>query len=703
MSQLVYNKVCVIEDFSDPDLLAIMRSVFQHETRSFAPDFPRGVETPRYWEAAMAVRALRDHGALHPDATLLVVGAGVDPTPFYLTAHARQVFAVDRYLAADGRSAIAPRLMLVDPDEVAPYPFEAHRLVVQHMDSRQLRFPDGFFDGIIAFGSTEDKDDLDTLANRAYELGRVLKPNGVLAVCTQHRISGPPGGAGFDDTLLPSLEELGRFVVEASGLDPIDTLDSTISDATIGTRRDLGRYASSNGSEGPLADLSHGLDKPSWSQHPYLIHVHQGYVFSSLHLALRKTESYPAQANAWARPGPEAVAAIRRVNQVALSQTASATHTRQTTAVRERVAMQHNSETINQMRAFFNIWDEARMRGWYNRTLRRLPKPTGAFARGLIRVANLGKVHEAQAQLSRAMLDLHAQTDARLEETGLRIVDLEVRSDEHSSQLVSIEDQRQQQSTIAASIAQLNSRIAQIGELRQEIVQIGAEVAALRSQLGSLGKELEAQTASKARLEGQTDALARGQQELLRSQREAEARTQAQLESQAAAARSVEERLRQAVGSARLLQQQLSQQLAPSSEAASPLTREHLLSIIAEIEREIPALAERSAVEVSIQGEDSEELIVALAEYFTTRASSRGESYRFPNDAWYHIDFSPDWDRADLFAGALARLVTGGHFVLVTRPENTLGADHEGLEPVEDRVLTLEGVPEVRVFVWRKI
>ncbi|HEU4328968.1 MAG TPA: hypothetical protein VFS21_37870 [Roseiflexaceae bacterium] len=702
MSQLAYNKVCVIEDFSDPDLLAIMRDLFQHESRSFAPDFPRGVETPRYWEAAMAVRALRDHGALHPDAILLVVGAGTDPTPFYLTAHARQVFAVDHYLGVEGRSAIMPRLMLVEPDEVAPYSFDPHRLVVQHMDGRQLRFPDGFFDGIIAFGSTEGEDGLDAVANRAYEFGRVLKPNGVLAVCAQHRMSGPPGGLGFDGTLLPSLDELGRAVVEASGLEPVDPLDSTISDATLETRRDLARYASANGSEAPLGGLSRGLHDASWSQHPYLIHVHQGYVFSSLHLALRKTESYPSQPNGWARPGTETIAAIRRVNQAALTQTASITSTRQTIAVREKVAMQHNSELINQMRAFFNIWDEARMRGWYNRTLRRLPKPAGAFARGLIRVANLGKVYEAQAQLSHTMLDLHTQTNARLEEASQRIVDLEVRSDQYGDQLVSVEDQRQQQAMLVTSISQLNSRITELGELKHELARIGAEVTALRAQLGGLGEEqtalkgqVEAQSASYARLESLADGLAQSQREQLHSQRE-------QLHSQAAAVERIEERVRQAIGATRLLQQQLSQQLGLETGADSPLTRAQLLAVLAGIERDVPQLAECSAVEISIQGEQNEEQIAAVAEYFTTRASSRGESYRFPNDAWYHIDFTPNWERADLFAGAQARLAADGLFVLVTSPEHELSGEREGLELVEDRVLTVEGGLRARVFIWRK-
>ncbi len=695
MSQLAYNKVCVIEDFSDPDLLAIMRTLFQHESRSFTPDFPRGVETPRYWEAAMAVRALRDHGVLQPDATLLVVGAGTDPTPFYLTAHARQVFAVDHYLGAEGRSAIMPRLMLVEPDDVAPYAFDIHRLVVQHMDPRQLRFPDGFFDGIIAFGSTEGEDDLDALANRAYELGRVLKPNGVLAVCAQHRMSGPPGGLGFDGTLLPSLDELGRSVVEASGLEPVDPLDATISDATLETRRDLSRYASSNGTEDPLGGLSQGLHESSWSQHPFLIHVHQGYVFSSLHLALRKTEGYPSRPNTWARPGAQALAAIRRVNQAALAQTTSVTNTRQTIAVREKVAMQHNSELINQMRAFFNIWDEARMRGWYNRTLRRLPKPAGAFARGLIRLANLGKVYEAQAQLSHTMLDLHTQTNARLEDAGYRIVDLEVRSDEYSNQLVSVEDQRQQQAMLAASIAQLNSRIAELGELKQELALIGADVVALRAQLGGLGQEqtalkgqVEAQSRGATRLESLADALAQNQREQIRTQ--------------TAAVERIEERVRQAIGATRMLQQQLSQQDGPDADAAGPLTRAQILALVAGIEQELPELAERASVEVSVQGEQSEELIATLAEYFTTRASSRGESYRFPNDAWYHIDFSPDWERADLFAGAQARLVSDGRFVLVTSPEHELSGDHEGLELREDRVQTVEEGLRVRVFVWRK-
>ncbi|HUQ63917.1 MAG TPA: FkbM family methyltransferase [Acidimicrobiales bacterium] len=312
---LSFNKVCEIEDFSQPELVATIRDVCSYKLQKFPADFPKGTEHRKDWEIAMAVRTLRDFGALHSEATILGVAAGAEDTSFYLTREARQVFATDRYLDSGEWQPTAPLSMLVQPQDVAPFEFDANRLVVQHMDGRHLRYPDNTFDGIYSSGSIEHFGDLQDVANAAYEMGRVLKPGGVLTLSTEIRLSGPPGGIGWPGlTLLFSPENLQRFIIDASGLEPVDELDLDVSETTLSVRRDLTLAIQEHlAAAAARADGDERDDYSAW-EFPHIILVHEGYAFTSVHLALRKSDSYPRVPNQWAKPSSETVASIEKYN-----------------------------------------------------------------------------------------------------------------------------------------------------------------------------------------------------------------------------------------------------------------------------------------------------------------------------------------------------------------------------------------------------
>jgi len=312
MTTLGFNKVCELEDFGNPDLVEVMRDVCAHKMAHFSPEYPKGVEHRKDWEVAMAVRSLREFGALRPDATILGVGAGTEDTLFWLTRHVKQVFASDRYLSAGAWEPLAPLSMLVEPKEVAPFDFDERRLVAQHMDGRALRYPDDTFDGIFSSGSIEHFGLMEDVAAAAYEMGRVLKPGGVLALSTELRISGPPGGIGWENlTLLFSGENLRRYIVEATGLEPVDPLRLDVSDATMATPRDLTLALSDHLAR---AGVPGATEFAEWD-FPHLVLVQGGYVFGSVHLTLRKGERYPAVPNAWARPSERILASVREYNR----------------------------------------------------------------------------------------------------------------------------------------------------------------------------------------------------------------------------------------------------------------------------------------------------------------------------------------------------------------------------------------------------
>ena len=165
-----FNKLCDLADFEDEELAEVIRDIGAYKL-DLLPHLPAGAEHRKDWEVAMAVRALRHHGALRPDAVVLGVAAGLEDTLFYLTRHCRQVFATDRYVQAGSWAPWRRWPCSSTPPMLARFDFDRSRLVAQHMDARLLRYPDDTFDGIFSSGSIEHVGELLDVANAAYEMG----------------------------------------------------------------------------------------------------------------------------------------------------------------------------------------------------------------------------------------------------------------------------------------------------------------------------------------------------------------------------------------------------------------------------------------------------------------------------------------------------------------------------------------------------
>lgn len=165
---------------------------------------------------------------------MLGVGAGAEMTLFYLTNHVRRAFATDLY-ATNIDWQEAANGMLVDPVDFAPrnYAWNARRLVVQHMNAFDLRYDDNSFDGVFSCGSIEHFGTLENVAEAAAEMARVLKPGGILALATEFRLSGPEEGVGIPGAILFTPDHIQKYIVDASGLVPVDNMVTESTPATI--------------------------------------------------------------------------------------------------------------------------------------------------------------------------------------------------------------------------------------------------------------------------------------------------------------------------------------------------------------------------------------------------------------------------------------------------------------------------------------
>ena len=288
------NKACEAADLTDPELLEVIREVFPHRARGRDVGVPADSLTREDWEVAMPLLALRRLGFLSREAVVLVVSASPNDSVFYLTRQVRQVFFTEQYRRDPSTTRAWPPL-LVEPSLVAPGEFEDSRLVTQHMDPRVLRFPDLTFDAVLSWGSEAlvGLTERDDVANAAYEMGRVLKPGGILAITTQILLGGPPPRAGEVPRHPFSADELRRYVVEASGLEPVEELSLATPGDTLAAMR-----------------------QPDWANADSreFLAAQRGYVIGSVHLSMRRSTSYPHTPNDWARPAAETLDAVTRAN-----------------------------------------------------------------------------------------------------------------------------------------------------------------------------------------------------------------------------------------------------------------------------------------------------------------------------------------------------------------------------------------------------
>jgi SAM-dependent methyltransferase len=230
----------------------------------------------KQWETAMARRTLEDFGVMRPDAWVLGVGAGRERLIYELSARVAWVFATDIYLAPGRWNEWHDATMLISPAAhagvfAADVAYNDQRIIPLHMDGRRLRFPDDTFDGVFSSGSIEHfgEQELfpqwDAVEQAAAEIGRVLKPGGIASLSTEYKIAG--GGWGFDIVRCLDADDLMRYIVEPSGLDLVDALETTISAETLATRWHM------HDPQAPAVEAAVTYDE---------------YTFTSVHLALRK-------------------------------------------------------------------------------------------------------------------------------------------------------------------------------------------------------------------------------------------------------------------------------------------------------------------------------------------------------------------------------------------------------------------------------
>jgi SAM-dependent methyltransferase len=238
----------------------------------------------KHWEVAMAALTFAAAGLLERGGTALGVGAGTEPTLFWLTQW-MNVHATDLYLRPEDWIESANPSMLVDPGRHWTGQWEPRRLVVQHMDARELRYEDDTFDAVFSSSSLEHFGSDADIATSLDEMHRVLKPSGVCSLSTEYRLTG--SGPGLPGIRMFDSEEVRQLILEGRGWKAITPFSPDMSPATRATEVPFEEAAADVRAHvqerGEL--VLHAL---RFTRYPHIVLREGELSWTSVHIGLRK-------------------------------------------------------------------------------------------------------------------------------------------------------------------------------------------------------------------------------------------------------------------------------------------------------------------------------------------------------------------------------------------------------------------------------
>ncbi len=140
------------------------------------------------WEWTHCLFGLRELGMLKPDHRAIGVGAGRECVIYYLADHIAHVTATDLYDQADwvddgGKEA---SLTLVERSKAhTPATVDFSKITFETRDGTSLGYSDDTFDFAWSLSSIEHFGGHEAALRALREMGRVVKPGGIVAVATE--------------------------------------------------------------------------------------------------------------------------------------------------------------------------------------------------------------------------------------------------------------------------------------------------------------------------------------------------------------------------------------------------------------------------------------------------------------------------------------------------------------------------------------
>ena len=614
------------------------------------------------WAGDRAVETLERAGLLDRPSRVLVLGAGAEPVVFQLTGLVGEVLAVDDYL---GSMARHPE-MLIQPERATTSAFEPERLRVSHMPGLPLRVSDGSCDAVIVLNATGAlRNGEIPAAPLLSDIHRVLKPDGIASLTVDLVLNGPPDRDLIRPAPLQMTREGLQQLLEATGFAPVDGVPAdTLAAALLAPRRQ------------PLSE-----EDPRYP--PQYVETRNGYAVGRLHVGLRRLNAPvsvddPTPQRSFA---PELSGSLLDdlLETTAIGES-GAYPTRHSPAGGPRSSEPKTASIMSDIRAHLAQWEAIRLKGWYNRYLKRLPKALGALVRTFIRVVYLGHSQSAEKQIFSDLVALAEAQQSQLEGERNRSIQLEARM----AQLVataSATDHKSIQETqrrIADLQQSLESQSLTMERMQEALEATTSQAASLQNLQQALESQLQDVT---ARTEGTREVT-----ESLRASRDSDY-----------------ERLSLAIGQIRLLQQDVASVKTPHpSKPERSISGPDLVELVRQIEQQHPELASRQRVEVSVEGAQREELVLALSRWYGSRLSGRGTEYRAPNDLYVDVRLGEASVGAQsLDGGIVSKLGVGAHVVVICDWQFDINLPETSFLLQFDLTLTTRQYKDLHIRIWK--
>ncbi len=175
--------------YDDPEWLAL-----HHDLERYALDKHcfRNISGAIYrkgWEWTHCLYGLRRLGMLQAGHRALGVGAGREPVIYYLADHIAHVTATDLYGEAlwtsTARGREADPAMLAEARRHCPASVDFAKIVFENQDGTRLTYADDSFDFAWSLSSIEHFGGHAAATQAMREMGRVVRPGGIIAVATE--------------------------------------------------------------------------------------------------------------------------------------------------------------------------------------------------------------------------------------------------------------------------------------------------------------------------------------------------------------------------------------------------------------------------------------------------------------------------------------------------------------------------------------
>lgn len=218
-------KLCDIEDWTDPAFQSLAGEILNGDPNHYFPH-------RKLWEFTAAVQSMKSLGVWNDEALGISVAGGSERFLFYSANHVQRIVAADIYGEGDFSNGEATAKFFHDPDSAAPYAYRKDHLKVVRMNALDLHFPDDTFDFAVSFSSIEHFGGLNNAIHAIKEMGRIVRPGGVVFVTTDCSLN----HLCTNEVFTP--RELSRLCT-ASSLTLVDDISYHLSQASLNHLLDM--------------------------------------------------------------------------------------------------------------------------------------------------------------------------------------------------------------------------------------------------------------------------------------------------------------------------------------------------------------------------------------------------------------------------------------------------------------------------------